>query len=146
VLANLGYFLPYGGTFVGPRFLVPSLPFIALGLGPAFARWFRTTAVLAAFSIVAMAMLTIARRETIWGFVRTLVDEKHFSSSSLFITNALHWVGSGLLLSSVLVFAAFAAAYVLALLGARSASGTQRGMGTTARSGEALTASSGLSQ
>jgi hypothetical protein len=105
---------------VGPRFLVPSLPFIALGLGPAFARWFRTTAVLAAFSIVSMATLTVVRRETIWGFVRTLVDDKHLSASSLFITNALHWVGSPTLLSSVLVFAAFAAAYALAVYGARS--------------------------
>ena len=58
VLANCGYFLPYGGTHVGPRFLVPSLPFVALGLAPAFARWFRTTAVLAAVSILSMATLT----------------------------------------------------------------------------------------
>ncbi len=121
VLANCGYFLPYGGTDVGPRFLVPSLPFVALGLAPAFARWFRLTAVLAAFSIVSMALLTIARRETIWGFVRTLVDDKHLSASGLFITNALHWVGSPTLLSSVLVFGAVAAAAVLGLVGARSA-------------------------
>ena len=121
VLANLGYFLPYGGTSVGPRFLVPSLPFIALGLGPAFARWFRLTAVLAAFSIVSMALLAVARRETPWGFVRTLVDDKHLSAGGLFIENALHWVGSPTLLSSVIVFGAFAAAYVLALAGARSA-------------------------
>jgi hypothetical protein len=120
VLVNCGYFLPYGGTDVGPRFLVPSLPFIALGLGLAFARWFWATAVLAAFSIVSMAVLTVAKRETIWGFVRTLVDDKHLSAGSLFITNALHWVGSPSLLSSVLVFLAFAAAYVLALVGARS--------------------------
>jgi hypothetical protein len=121
VLANCGYFLPYGGTYVGPRFLVPSLPFIALGLGPAFARWFQTTAVLAAFSILSMAMLTVVRRETIWGFVRVLVDDKHLSASGLFITNALHWVGNPTLLSSLLVFLAFAAAYILGLFGARSA-------------------------
>ena len=121
LFANLGYFLPYGGTYVGPRFLVPSLPFIALGLGPAFARWFRTTAVLAAFSILSMAMLVVARRETIWGFVHTLAVGKDISSSSLFITNALHWIGSPTLLSSVLVFLAFAAACTLALIGARSA-------------------------
>ena len=40
VMLNCGYFLPYGGTSPGPRFLVPALPFLALGLAPAFARWF----------------------------------------------------------------------------------------------------------
>jgi hypothetical protein len=120
VLANSGYFLPYGGTEVGPRFLVPSLPFIALGLGPAFAQWFKTTAVLAAYSIAAMSLLVVARRETIWGFVHTLAVGKDVSSSSLFTLNALHWIGSPTLLSSVLVFVAFAAAYVLGLMGARS--------------------------
>ncbi len=37
-LVDSGYFAPYGGLSPGPRFLVPSLPFLALGLGPAFAR------------------------------------------------------------------------------------------------------------
>jgi hypothetical protein len=120
VIANLGYFLPYGGTYVGPRFLVSSLPFIALGLGPAFARWFRPTAVLAAFSIASMAMLTLALRETILGFLWSLVDGKHFSVRSLFVTNALHWFGSPTLLSSILAFGAFAGAYVLAIRGARA--------------------------
>ena len=36
VLSNCGYFDPYGGS-PGPRFLAAGLPFIALGLGPAFA-------------------------------------------------------------------------------------------------------------
>jgi hypothetical protein len=121
VLANCGYFLPYGGTNVGPRFLVPSLPFVALGLAPAFARWFRTTAVLAAISILSMATMTIARRQTIWEFARTLADGKHLSASDLFVTNALHWVWVGPLVSAPLVFLAFAAAYVLAVYGARAA-------------------------
>ncbi len=121
LFANLGYFLPYGGTEVGPRFLVPSLPFIALGLGPAFGRWFKTTAVLAAWSIASMALLVVARRETIWGFVHTVAVGKDVSTGSLFITNALHWIGSPTLLSSVLVLVAFAAASVLGLAGVRSA-------------------------
>ena len=94
VLANCGYFLPYGGTNVGPRFLVPSLPFVALGLAPAFARWFRTTAVLAAISILSMATLTIARRQTIWEFARTLAGWEAPLRERLFVTNALDWVGS----------------------------------------------------
>ena len=50
-LSNAGYFLPYGGNSPGPRFFVPALPFLALGLGPAFRRWPRLTTVVAAVSV-----------------------------------------------------------------------------------------------
>jgi hypothetical protein len=52
VLSDAGYFLPYGGNSPGPRFLVPALPFLALGLGPSFRRWPRTTTALAAVSVL----------------------------------------------------------------------------------------------
>jgi hypothetical protein len=51
-LSDAGYFLPYGGASPGPRFFVPALPFLALGLGPAFRRWPRTTTALAFVSVV----------------------------------------------------------------------------------------------
>jgi hypothetical protein len=51
-LSDAGYFLPYGGASPGPRFFVPALPFLALGLGPAFSRWPRTTTALAFVSVV----------------------------------------------------------------------------------------------
>jgi hypothetical protein len=51
VISDAGYFLPYGGNSPGPRFLVPALPFLALGLGPSFRRWPRTTTTLAAISV-----------------------------------------------------------------------------------------------
>lgn len=66
VLSDAGYFLPYGGASPGPRFLVPALPFLALGLGPAFRRWPRTTTTLAAISIFLTTadLMTWALRQT----------------------------------------------------------------------------------
>jgi hypothetical protein len=56
VILNCGYFLPYGGS-PGPRFLIPALPFLALGLGPAFARAPRLTAALSLVSIASMTAI-----------------------------------------------------------------------------------------
>ena len=38
-LYNAGYWLPFGGGTPGPRFLIPTLPFLALGLAVAWRRW-----------------------------------------------------------------------------------------------------------
>jgi hypothetical protein len=48
---NAGYF-DYWGGFPGPRFLVPALPFVAVGLAAAFERWPRATTALALVSVV----------------------------------------------------------------------------------------------
>ena len=70
---NFGYFLPYGGVSPGPRFVIPALPFLLIGLAPAFARAPRRCALLAAASIVAITAITFTwqigphYRGTIWG-------------------------------------------------------------------------------
>jgi hypothetical protein len=72
ILADCGYFQPYGGLSPGPRFVGTALPFLALGLGPAFERLPRITTVLAALSIVASTALALTwqqvadYRESVW--------------------------------------------------------------------------------
>ena len=56
VLLSVGYFDPYGGDSPGPRFLVPALPFLALGLADAFARLPRLTALVTVYSTAAMLL------------------------------------------------------------------------------------------
>jgi hypothetical protein len=58
-LYDSGYFLPFGGGFVGPRFLATMLPFLALPLGIAFKRWPGPTIALAAASATCMVLATI---------------------------------------------------------------------------------------
>lgn len=58
VLVNAGYFLPYGGNSPGPRFLVPALPFLAVGLGPALRRLPRTVLLLGLVSVAGQAIVS----------------------------------------------------------------------------------------
>ena len=73
LVLDCGYFLAYGGFSPGPRFLAPALPFLAVGLAPAFARAPRMTAGLAAVSIVATTARLLTwnnprpDQQTLWG-------------------------------------------------------------------------------
>jgi len=51
---DTGYWLPFGGGTPGPRFLIPTLPFIALGFAEAWRRIPATTLVLSATGFVVM--------------------------------------------------------------------------------------------
>jgi hypothetical protein len=53
LILEFGYFAPYGGDSPGPRYFVPALPFLAVGLAPAFARWRAPAVVLAFLSVLA---------------------------------------------------------------------------------------------
>ncbi|MGH2854585.1 MAG: hypothetical protein ACRDLF_10415 [Solirubrobacteraceae bacterium] len=48
---NSGYYLPFGGAFMGPRFLATALAFLALPLAITFERWPGPTIALAAVSM-----------------------------------------------------------------------------------------------
>jgi len=56
---NSGYYLPFGGGFMGPRFLDTMLPFIALPVALAFKRWPGPAVALAAASIAMTVVATI---------------------------------------------------------------------------------------
>ena len=56
---NSGYYLPFGGGFMGPRFLTTMLPFLAVPLGIAFKRFPAPTIALAGVSIATTVIATI---------------------------------------------------------------------------------------
>ncbi len=59
-LYNAGYWLTFGGGTPGPRFLVPALPFVALGLAPAYRRLPAVTLALAIPSALFMVAAAIS--------------------------------------------------------------------------------------
>jgi hypothetical protein len=70
VLYDAGYFDPYGGTSPGPRFLVPALPFLALGFGPAYRKWPRLFICAAVISLASMIQSSATWNESdAWTFV-----------------------------------------------------------------------------
>src|SRR5271165_3460789 len=56
---NSGYYLPFGGGFMGPRFLTTMLPFLAFPIAIAFKRFPGPTIALAAISITATVIATV---------------------------------------------------------------------------------------
>lgn len=57
---NAGYYLPFGGGFMGPRFLLTAIPFLALPVALALRRWPGPTIGLAGASVAAAVVATIA--------------------------------------------------------------------------------------
>ena len=122
LLLNWGYFDPYGGLSPGPRFFVPAIPFLALGLASAFAARFWLTTALAVLSIAPMTALTLTWANappvhgSIWGDIKALRFE---GSSSQLVqgasSNVLHWLGVGKLTTALFVGAAAALALLAAL-------------------------------
>ena len=56
---NAGYYLPFGGGFMGPRFLMTMMPFLALPTALALKRFPGPTIALAAVSLTTMVIATI---------------------------------------------------------------------------------------
>jgi len=91
---NAGYWLPLGGGSPGPRFLIPILPFLAIGLGLAWRRWPAVTLALSAISATSMAVATISYPmiglNDPGEWLRRLFDYKIFQHSVLDLTGIAH--------------------------------------------------------
>jgi hypothetical protein len=91
---NAGYWLPFGGGSPGPRFLIPMLPFLALGLGPAWRRWPAVTLALAAVSATTMVSATMSypmigtQDPGVW--VRRMLEDGIFQHSVLDLAGIAH--------------------------------------------------------
>jgi hypothetical protein len=83
---NAGYFLVYGGGTPGPRFFAPALPFLALGLPCALARWPRPTLVLALVSAILTTVDSLS-----WG-VRRSLDTAWFPNRNEISKTIWAWV------------------------------------------------------
>jgi uncharacterized repeat protein (TIGR01451 family) len=122
VFLNLGYFLPYGGISPGPRFLIPGLPFLALGIGPAFRRFPRLTAVATVASVASTTAVTLVwasnvpMRQTVWGELARVPAQLGSSRYARSLSEtALHAAGLGKAGGALVVALLAAAALVIGL-------------------------------
>lgn len=90
---NSGYWTPFGGGSPGPRFLIPMLPFAALGLAAAWRERPAITAALAAPSTVMMLTGTLTR--PLIGDNDSIGDWVGFVADGLFSNTLLSAVGLG---------------------------------------------------
>jgi hypothetical protein len=106
---NAGYWLPMGGGSPGPRFLIPILPFLAIGLGPAWRRWPAVTLALTAISATTMAAATMTYpmigTQDPGEWVRRLVDWGWYQHSVLDLAGVAHGLVSILPFAFILAFA-----------------------------------------
>ena len=76
VVYNSGYATPFGGGTPGPRFLIPMLPFVALGFAPAYRRFPWATLGVAVPSALVMLGVTATDpvRATTWDWIDRVAD------------------------------------------------------------------------
>jgi hypothetical protein len=82
LIYNSGYYLPFGGGFMGPRFLTTMLPFLACPVGLALKRLPAPTVALAGASIAITVIATITH--PLVGYETETVQWENFLSQELF--------------------------------------------------------------
>ncbi len=113
-LYNSGYWQPLGGGTPGPRFLIPMLPFLALGLAPAYRRFPAITLGLAVPS--ALAMLAAALTYPLLGDTGTATWISWLAQGSIEHTLLTAFGVTNAWLAILPVLAALASAVVFAAL------------------------------
>jgi hypothetical protein len=111
VAFNSAFYSPFGGFSPGPRYLVPTLPFLALGVAAAYRRLPLVTGSVTVVSIAAMAGLTATHPQAGWDgrWLDRLADgEVSQTAASLFGVTGWYAI--------LPFFAAVAAAAILAAL------------------------------
>ena len=79
---NSGYYLPFGGGSVGPRFLITTLPFLAFPIALTLKRFPGPTIALAAISVTTMVIATITH--PLVGYENETVTWMRFLSKGFF--------------------------------------------------------------
>ena len=120
--AECGYGDPYGGFSPLPRYLIPALPFLAVGLAGAFSRLRVATTLLAALSITATMAVTLTWTgydeypRGVWATIARVPVDRSLSFLALHLTpNALGWVGASTILGGAAAGLAALAALVFSL-------------------------------
>jgi hypothetical protein len=126
LIAECGYGDPYGGYSSLPRYAIPALPFLAIGLAPAFQRLGLLTSLAAGASIlVSMAIALVWAMEdrfphNIWTLVaRVPGGGRHGWIVSNLSPSAFGWIGVGTLTAAVVAWLLALASFGLAQFAAR---------------------------
>jgi hypothetical protein len=136
---NSGYYLPFGGGFMGPRFLTTMLPFLAVPLALAFRRFPGPTIALAGASAMTMVAATITHPLT--GYETETVVWARYLRQGFFQPTIATAYGAGRGWTAVLpFFAAIGSAAALAAYASRRFALTNRSIvaGLAALGGWAL--------
>jgi hypothetical protein len=121
LIATAGYFDPYGGKSPGPRFFVPALPFLCVGLAPAARRWPRLAILLVAISVLALTYVS-ATWELSYGALRFQRPPPTIWS----YLGAPTWLGLALLFTTAAAATVFAGRQLL--ITSPDATGVRRGL------------------